>query len=140
MRSKVFFYSLLVELATCWVLAFNDKIMIWVQSLAYTILVIYIMQRLCVNKNLKSIDIFITSLLVVLGRVVLEIPIRLFYFNSSLGTLLIPISAVLVIIFTTICCVKKNILLIVLSTIIVFLFNVFIVNWYETQFLPRLQP
>ena len=115
-------------LTVCWsaARAFSYGECIWIETTAFQWLAMYM-----ANKHQNELSVGSIALSLCIGRIALELPIRLLAFDSSVGTIPITLSCITAIILGCIC-VKKNFQV---STVIASLIALFAVNTFNAHFL-----
>ena len=82
-----FFGSLLVFLLTCWTAAFRGPSAEWAESVSFFLFTYCMLERYA-KKDTDGIPVV---LMIMLGRIILEIPIRIDDFSGTIGSLFVTI-------------------------------------------------
>lgn len=115
--------SLLLFLVMSWIHTFQALICGWAYSVCYfafTWICLQVFSSKTENKYL-----FVISA-IILGRIILEIPIRISDFGDSFATLMFPIITIISILLAAVCYYEKRVSVYVLSAIILLLVNTFV--------------
>lgn len=131
-KAKVYGLSALAGLGlfliTCWSAIFPDSTAYWVESLGFFLLTYLLLEKL---QNYDGLKVWSIALSIMAGRLLIEIPIRIFDFYGTLGSMLITVSCILAIILGTICYKIKGSYTFILSYIVLVLFNTAVVDFWE---------
>lgn len=114
-----FFVSLLVFLLTSWTAAISSYSALWAESVSFFALSYFMLERYA-KDNTYGIPVI---LMIMIGRVILEIPIRIHAFYASLHSLYITIVVLLSIILSAVYYHEKRLSVLVLSIVIMILLN-----------------
>ena len=114
-----FFVSLLVFLLTSWTAAISYYSALWAESVSFFAMSYFMLDRYA-KENTYGIPVI---LMIMIGRVILDIPIRIHAFYASLCSLYITIVVLLSIILSAIYFHEKRSSVLVLSIIIMILLN-----------------
>lgn len=93
----------------------------WVESIGYFLFTYIILKYK--ERNEIAATIGMTVLMIILGKIILEIPLRIALFTSTLGSLMIPISCIIAILLGAYCFKKKSSAAFIISYIILSLYN-----------------
>lgn len=111
--------SVFLYLCVFWVNYFqNLYLSAWVHSLAFISLT-----WLWLSKKGKEAGMTSIVGAIILGRIILEIPVRILDFTGTMNTLMLPVSSLLSILLISLCIYKRNIGVYTLSIIIIILAN-----------------
>lgn len=114
-----FFVSLLVFLLTSWTAAISSYSALWAESVSFFALSYFMLERYA-KDNTYGIPVI---LMIMIGRVILEIPIRIHAFYASLHSSYITIVVLLSIILSAVYYHEKRPSVLVLSIVIMILLN-----------------
>ena len=92
---------------------------LWLDSIAFGVFTWLSLKK---GKD-KSIQIPLVVIAILLGSVIVEIPVRVIYYESTHYSLLIPIVKVVSVILSTICFHKRNLAIIIISIAVLALLN-----------------
>lgn len=115
-------------LITCWSAIFPDSTAYWVESLGFFLLTYLLLEKL---QNYDGLKVWSIALSIMAGRLLIEIPIRIFDFYGTLGSMMIAVSCILAIILGTICYKIKDSYTFILSYIVLVLFNTAVVDFWS---------
>lgn len=122
--------SLALFLVTCWSAYNGDTTPYWVESLGYFILTYYCLEF--IRAKNQSVSIFCVTAAAVLGRIIIDVPLRVMDCFGTLWSLLVVISCIVAILLAACCYNSKKPVVFILSYIIMALFNsVVAINWAE---------
>ena len=114
-----FLVSLLTFLLCCWTASYSLYAAGWAESICY-----FIVTYLLLNKYAKSNTYGIPYLIaILLGRIILEFPLRISEFRATLFSLFIPIVVCVSIMLAALYFREKRPAVIILSCIIIILLN-----------------
>jgi hypothetical protein len=117
----VFFSSVLLFLLTCWSAGLNLYAAGFTESVCFFVLTYYVLQKFAesdiINKNAAAVTA------IIIGRIILEIPIRIGDFRGSFYSLGITIVTVVSILLAALCFKEKRSSVFILSAIIIVLIN-----------------
>lgn len=116
-----FFGSLLVFLLTCWTAAFRGPSAEWAESVSFFLFTYCMLERYA-KKDTDGIPVV---LMIMLGRIILEIPIRIDYFSGTIGSLFVTIVVLIAIVLSMSYWYKKKLYILILSLVIMMLLNTF---------------
>ena len=122
--------SVFLYLCVFWVNYFqNLYLSAWVHSLAFISLT-----WLWLSK--KGNEAGKTSIVgaIILGRIILEIPVRSLDFTGTMSTLMLPVSSMLSILLISLCFYKRNIGVYTLSIILIILANTILQTIWDSLF------
>lgn len=114
--------SLIVFLCVCWSLYFNSYNAIWIETVAYFGLTYWCFQKL--NKDFK-LSAGAVATAIGLGRIIVEIPIRVADWSESVGSLVFTIACLVAIGLGTICYRYNKTVVFLISFIVLILVNTF---------------
>ncbi len=114
-----FVASLICMLFTFWPAKYSIFEEGWTQSVCFFSLTFILLEKYAKTDS----GAYYIALFVVLGRIVLEIPIRIMDYFDSLFSILVPIIAIASIVLATICYKEKRTSVYILAAIIVVLLN-----------------
>ena len=118
-RVIAFLSSVLVFLLTCWTAKFSVITVGWAESVSF-----FAFTFLFLKENAKNDKEFFSIILAILiGRICLEVPIRILDFHGTLYSLYILLLCVLSIVLAAVCVRNNKTIVFVLSTIIGVLMN-----------------
>lgn len=114
--------SLLCFLATCWLGGISFYLEAAVQSVLF-----FFLAWMCLNiKWGKTISVYTLLAAIVLGRIIVELPIRIMDWNDSMVSLMIPIICISSTILGAVSYKEKRLSVYMLSAIIIVLLNTFV--------------
>lgn len=98
--------SVILLLCECWFNTYPSYVSEWIQSISY-----FALTWICAYKLKQTgISLYAIVTAVILGRILLEIPIRITDFHNSLGSFMNIITSIIGIILGAICYYEKRIL------------------------------
>lgn len=115
--------SLLLFLVMSWVHTFQALICGWAYSVCYFAFT-WICLQVFLPKTENKYPIVISA--IIIGRIILEIPIRISDFGDSFATLMFPIITIISVLLAAVCYYEKRVSVYVLSAIILLLVNTFV--------------
>lgn len=115
--------SMLLFLAMSWVHFFQAYVCGWAYSVCYFAFT-WICLQMFLPKTWNKYSFVISA--IVIGRIILEIPIRIVAFSDSYATLMFPIITIISILLAAVCYYEKRVSVYVLSAIILLLVNTFV--------------
>lgn len=122
--------SVFLYLCVFWVNYFqNLYLSAWVHSLAFISLT-----RLWLSKKGKEAGMTSIVGAIILGRIILEIPVRSLDFTGTMSTLMLPVSSMLSILLISLCFYKRNIGVYTLSIILIILANTILQTIWDSLF------
>lgn len=122
--------SVFLYLCVFWVNYFqNLYLSAWVHSLAFISLT-----WLWLSKKGKEAGMTSIVGAIILGRIILEIPVRSLDFTSTMSTLMLPVSSMLSILLISLCFYKRNIGVYTLSIILIILANTILQTIWDSLF------
>ena len=121
-----FMGALLVFLLTCWNAAFSSVSASWAESVSF-FLFTYCMLEKYAKKDTYGIPVV---LMIMLGRIILEVPIRIDNYSGSVGSLFITIVVLIAIVLSMSYWHKKKLSILILSIVILMLLNTFGYDWW----------
>lgn len=128
----LFFCSILLFLITCWSAALSGYAAGFTESICYFALTYYALLKFSeMGMNDKNTIVILT---IILGRIILEIPVRFMDFRGSLASLGITVVVLTSILLALLCFREKRISVFILSTIIIVLLNTFGLYTWEQSF------
>lgn len=92
---------------------------LWIDSIAFALFTWFSLNK-CKH---KGIQMPLAVIAILIGSIILEIPVRILYYESTYHSLLIPITKVVSIILTAICFKKRNLAIIISSIVLLALLN-----------------
>lgn len=101
----------------------------WVHSLAFISLT-----WLWLSKKGKEAGMTSIVGAIILGRIILEIPVRSLDFTGTMSTLMLPVSSMLSILLISLCFYKRNIGVYTLSIILIILANTILQTIWDSLF------
>ena len=114
-----FFLSMLTLLFTFWTAKYTVYAEGWAQSIAY-----FALTFMLLNKYESSSSYGIPTVIsIILGRIILEIPIRIMDFSGSVFSMFVPIVALVSIILGALYFKERKNLVLILEIIIIILLN-----------------
>ena len=123
--TRVFLYQ-----CVFWVNYFqNLYLSAWVHSLAFISLT-----WLWLSKKGKEAGMTSIVGAIILGRIILEIPVRSLDFTGTMSTLMLPVSSMLSILLISLCFYKRNIGVYTLSIILIILANTILQTIWDSLF------
>lgn len=136
-KTKIFWtvtgLSLLLFLSTFWIGGYSLYAEAWAHSICF-----FALTWLCLYKFLGQAKIQGGLIVgaVILGRILLEVPVRSFFFVDCLKTTMVPIITIVSILLACVCFYEKRMSVYALSVVIIILLNVFaheawISGWME---------
>ena len=122
--------SVFLYLCVFWVNYFqNLYLSAWVHSLAFISLT-----WLWLSKKGKEAGMTSIVGAIILGRIILEIPVRSLDFTGTMSTLMLPVSSMLSILLISLCFYKRNIGVYTLSIILIILANTILQTLWDSLF------
>lgn len=122
--------SVFLYLCVFWVNYFqNLYLSAWVHSLAFISLT-----WLWLSKKGKEAGMTSIVGAIILGRIILEIPVRSLDFTGTMSTLMLPVSSMLSILLISLCFYKRNIGVYTLSIILIILANTILHTIWDSLF------
>lgn len=122
--------SVFLYLCVFWVNYFqNLYLSAWVHSLAFISLT-----WLWLSKKGKEAGMTSIVGAIILGRIILEIPVRSLDFTGTMSTLMLPVSSMLSILLISPCFYKRNIGVYTLSIILIILANTILQTIWDSLF------
>lgn len=122
--------SVFLYLCIFWVNYFqNLYLSAWVHSLAFISLT-----WLWLSKKGKEAGMTSIVGAIILGRIILEIPVRSLDFTGTMSTLMLPVSSMLSILLISLCFYKRNIGVYTLSIILIILANTILQTIWDSLF------
>lgn len=115
--------SMLLFLAVSWVHQFQAFVCGWAHSLCFFVCTWICLQTFLPKNGNKYLPIVAG---VIVGRIILEIPLRIIDFSGSYATLMFPIISIISILLAAVCYYEKRVSVYVLSAIILLLVNTFV--------------
>lgn len=126
---KVFGLGIITFLLVCWTTKFQGAAPYWAEAITFFALAWFISKREEEKKGLSPTAI---ASALILGRIILELPVRILDYANSVGSLMITINCIIGIILGIICYYGKRTSLYFLSIMIEILLTTFIAdNWFE---------
>lgn len=137
--SKVFWIcgglSLALFLITCWSAIYADTTPYWVESIGYFILTFYCMELFKGEKT--DISTWLVVSAVIIGRIIIEIPMRIMDWNGCLGSFMVIAACVIAILLSAYCFNTKKPFAFILSYVILSLFNSIVAEYWTGFVLNR---
>lgn len=122
--------SVFLYLCVFWVNYFqNLYLSAWVHSLAFISLT-----WLWLSKKGKEAGMTSIVGAIILGRIILEIPVRSLDFTGTMNTLMLPVSSMHSILLISLCFYKRNIGVYTLSIILIILANTILQTIWDSLF------
>lgn len=122
--------SVFLYLCVFWVNYFqNLYLSAWVHSLAFISLT-----WLWLSKKGKEAGMTSIVGAIILGRIILEIPVRSLDFTGTMSTLMLPVSSMLSILLISLCFIIRNIGVYTLSIILIILANTILQTIWDSLF------
>ena len=119
---KISLEALCCFLVLCWSMSLSYIECIWMETMAFYLLSIYESYR---YSSKTHINVTTVAMSLIIGRVIVEIPIRLFDIHGTLWSFPITLSNIVAIIMGSICVKKKfNFLHILITLIILYVVNI----------------
>ena len=115
----VFLISMLVFLLTCWTAKFTVYAAGWAESLSYFVLTFVVLRKYAKPDTYGWP--FVLS--IVLGRLLLEVPVRILDFNGSLFSMFVPMIVVVSILLGAVYFRERRNSVLVLAVIVLILLN-----------------
>lgn len=123
-------FSLLLFLIVCWSAAFQDTTPYWVESIGY-----FLFTYICLMKfteKVSDINSWMVAFAIILGRIILEVPLRIIDWHGTFGSFMITVGCVVAILLAVVCFKDKRIYSFILSYVILALFNSAIADlWHQ---------
>ena len=120
--------SILVFLLTCWTAKFDGAAPYWAEGISFFALSWFVARK----EEKNNLSIYGIAFALILGRILLEIPIRTMDFVGTVGSILIPVNSILAIILGLCCYRSKNSSVYILSIVIEILMATFVQEtWYN---------
>ena len=116
-----FVASLTLFLATCWIGQSSIPIAGWTGSILYFLLTWFLLNTYTPGQS--SIRGITTA--VIVGRLAVEIPLRIVNFSALIFSILVPVIVVAAILLAALCFREKTRITLLLSTIVLILMNLF---------------
>ena len=121
----IFALSLSVYLLTFWTSLYHDASDIWVYTVCYFALTWYCLQRF--NRS-----VLFSASAMILGRIMLEIPLRIYDYIGTYGTMMLPVASVISIVLGCLCFKERKTYVFVFSIIIMIVLNIFVRDaWHD---------
>lgn len=114
-----FLASLLVYLLTCWTICFSTHSALWAESVSFFVLTYYMLDNYADKESFGLTILF----MIIFGRIVLEIPIRIDNYSGTVASLYITIVVIITIFLSAIFWREKKTSILVLSIGILMLLN-----------------
>lgn len=114
-----FLSSVLVYLLTCWNICFSTYSALWAESVSFFVLTYYMLDNFA-EKGSWGLNII---LMIILGRIILEIPIRIDNFSGTIASLYITIVVLITILLSAVFWRERKPSVLVLSIGILMLLN-----------------
>lgn len=124
-------YSMALFLMLCWTQALQDSTGLWIYSIGY-----FAFTWLCLDKYHSSNESVVAIIMaIVLGRIVLEVPVRLIDYVGTLWSLSYTTMSIIAVILGYVCHKYRNMWAFVMSIVIAMLFIIFVAPaWKEYCF------
>ncbi len=122
--------SIVLFLLTFWTLGYSGFAAGWTESVAYYGFTYYILDKFAKPKTFGVSYV----LAIIMGRIVLELPIRIIEFSDTLGSLIIIINVLVSILLAALYFREKRTSLLVLSFVILTLLNTVVVYKWVYEF------
>lgn len=113
--------SLALFLVTCWSAIYPDSTPYWVESVGYFMLT-YFCLDIC-RKRTPDIPMWSVISALIFGRILIEIPIRIYDWDGCKGSVMITASCIIAILMSAYCHKLKKPFAFILSYLILALFN-----------------
>ena len=114
--------SAILWLALFWVNAFKSVVTVsWANTVVFFVFTILCLNKGARDRTQKEVTIFTTA--ICLGRIILEIPLRIIDYQGMLFSLLVPVCTIVAIALAAVCYYERRTSVYVLSTIILLLLN-----------------
>ena len=114
-----FLSSVLVYLLTCWNICFSTYSALWAESVSFFVLTYYMLDNFA-EKGSWGLNII---LMIILGRIILEIPIRIDNFSGTIASLYITFVVLITILLSAVFWRERKPSVLVLSIGILMLLN-----------------
>lgn len=125
---KVFGLGIITFLLVCWTTKFQGAAPYWAEAITFFALAWFISKR----EEKKGLSPTAIASALILGRIILELPVRILDYTNSVGSLMITINCIIGIILGIICYYGKRTSLYFLSIMIEILLTTFIADtWFE---------
>ena len=114
-----FIGSLLLFLITCWTGAYSIYSAGWTESICFFVFTLLVLDKFA-KPNSYGVSIIVT---IIVGRIVLELPLRIFEFRETLFSMFVPILSIVSILLAAIYHKEKRISILILAIVIIVLLN-----------------
>lgn len=122
--------SLTAFLCVAWILTTDSYNAMWVETIAFFGVSFWCMKKFSSEYGLSEASVFCA---VVLGRIILEIPAKIFLWSGTYASLIYLIGSVLAIVLGTICYHYKKSGVFLISFIALTLFNTFVLPVWDSS-------
>lgn len=120
---KVIGLSLSAFLCVCWTAGTDSLNAYWSEAIVFFAITYFLCNQYATNGELSGAAVAIAS---AIGRVVLELPIRILHFSSSIGSVMLTLESLLAIFMAWVCWKYKKPVVFILTLVIFILINSFI--------------
>lgn len=114
-----FICSLLLFLITCWAGAYSIFSAGWTESICFFVFTLLVLDKFA-KPNCYGISIIVT---IIAGRIVLELPLRVFEFRETLFSMFVPIVSIVSILLAAVYHKEKRTSVLILAVVILVLLN-----------------
>ena len=123
-------FSVILFLILCWSTQIGPVTTpYWVETLGYFIFTYFCLAKF--SEKVPSLNIWAIACAAILGRIFLEIPVRIIDFSGSLCSILITVSCIISILLASVCFKYRTIYSFIISCIILSIFNSVIAIMWE---------
>ncbi len=120
---KVVALSLATFLCVCWTAGTDMLNAYWSEAVVYFSITYFLCNHFATKGYLKASAVVVA---IAIGRVVLELPIRIFNFSSSIGSVMLTLESFVAIFMAWVCWKYKTPVVFILTLVIFILINSFI--------------
>lgn len=117
--------SLMAFLGVCWVLVTQSANASWSESMVYFWLTYVVLSKYVAKRGMDTLSVVSA---IVIGRIILELPVRLLDWAASFGSLIYLVSSLMGIALATMCFKNRNASIFFLSLVILIIFNSFVID------------
>lgn len=124
--------GLLLFASTWWFMAFSGTTATWVQSVCF-----FALAHFCAARYRDQLSLGMIGLALILGRLLLELPVRIMDIRSGFATLIVTFICILSIILGILCYKEKRPIVYALSIIIGVVLNTFVLQQWAAIYSPN---
>lgn len=111
--------SLLLFLITCWTGSYSIYSAGWTESICFFVFTLLVLDKLA-KPDHYSVSFIVT---IIMGRIILEVPLRVFEFRETLFSLFVPIVSIVSILLAAVYHKEKRTSVLILAVVILVLLN-----------------